>query len=120
METFMRLKRNNDSLVLDLIGNGINSIEFDIHLRSINALKNFDKLYINFAYLSSVNNETINKLKKLNNVLKDKIVALINVTPMQNTIFNLFGIDKIFQIYMNKLDAIEGKKPIVNRNFRIV
>ena len=116
----MRLKRNNDSLVLDLIGDGINGVEFDIHLRSIKALKKFDKLYINFAYLSTVNNETINKLKKLNNVLKDKFVALINVNPMQNAIFNLFNIDKMFQIYMNKFDAMEGKKPIVNRKFRLI
>ena len=120
METFMRLKRNNDALMLDLIGDGINSVEFDIHLRSIKALKDFRKLYVNIAYLTTINNEVLRKFRKMKSVLKDKAVSFINVNPMQNAILNLFGIDKMFQIYMSKLDAIEGKKPVVNRKFRVV
>ena len=52
--------------------------------------------------------------------LRDKKISFINVNPLQNAVFNLFNIDKVFQIYMNKSDAFEGKKPVVKRKFRIV
>ena len=120
METFMRLKRSEDTLMLDLIGDGINSVEFDIHLRSIKALKKYSKLYVNIAYLESINNEVLCEFRKMKTVLNDKIVFFINVNPLQNAILNLFGIDKMFQIYMNKFDAQEAKKPVVNRRFRVV
>ena len=64
--------------------------------------------------------DTINRFLKMNMCLKDKIISFINVNPMQNVILNMFNIDKIFQIYMNKADAFEGKKPVINRKFRIV
>ncbi len=120
MDTFMRLKRNNDALMLDLIGDGINSIEFDVHLRSIKALKKFSKLFVNIANLTIMDNDVLNEFLKMKSVLTDKTVCFINVNPTQNAILNLFGIDKMFQIYMNKRDAVEAKKPIINRKFRIV
>ncbi len=116
----MRLRRSNDSLILDLIGDDINIVEFDVHLRSIKNLKKFRNLYVNIENLSDISNDTISRFLKMNMCLKDKIVSFINVNPMQNVILNMFNIDKIFQIYMNKADAFEGKKPVVNRKFRIV
>lgn len=116
----MRLKKDNGALILDLIGNGINSIEFDIHMRSIKALRSFSEIYINIAHLTSINNDVLNEFRKMKTVLKDRMVSFVNVNPMQNAILNLFGIDKLFQIYMNKQDAIDGKKPVVNRKFRVV
>lgn len=120
MESFMRLKRSNNSLILDLIGEEINPVEFDVHLRSIKALKNFQKLYVNIEYLADINNDMINKFLKMNAYLRDKIISFINVNPLQNAVLNMFNLDKKFQIYMNKADALEGKKPVVNRKFRVV
>lgn len=120
MDSYMRLKRNDDALMLDLIGNAINTVEFDIHLKSIKKLDNFQKLYINIAHLTEINNDTIAKFHKMNNYLNEKIIAFINVNPMQNCILNLFNLDKIFQIYMNQFDAIEAKNPVINRKFKVI
>ena len=120
MESFMRLKRLNNKLVLDLIGDGINQAEFDIHLKSIAALKKFSGLYINIANLENIDNGVISKFIKMRNILSEKEISLINVNPFQNTILNIFQIDKIFQIYINREDAFIGKKPVVNRRFRVV
>lgn len=120
MGSFMRLKRSHNSLILDLIGEEINTVEFDVHLRSIKMLKNFRNLYINIEHLSDISNDTIGKFLKMNAFLKDKNISFINVKPLQNAVFNLFNIDKKFQIYLNQEDAFEGKKPVVNRKFRVV
>lgn len=120
MDSFLRLKKNNDTLVLDIFGDEINSLEFDIHLRSIKTMRKFKKMLVNLEYLSDINNESINKFLKMRAFLSDKIISFINVKPMQNVILNLFGMDKIFQIYITKADAQEGKNPVVNRNFKVV
>ena len=120
MKNFMRLRRLDDVLVWDLIGDGINSVEFDIHLRSVKAIKNIKKLYINIMHLSEINNDTLIKFRKMKSVLAEKVISFVNVNPIQNCILNMFEIDKIFQIYMNKMDAKEAKKPVVNRRFRVV
>ena len=57
MENSLRLKRVENSLILDLFSANINSIEFDLHLKNIRKYKNFDKLYINIEQLSEINNE---------------------------------------------------------------
>lgn len=120
MENSLRLKRIGNSLMLDLIGDEINTIEFDIHLTYIKKIKNFDKLFINMANLGDISNDMLNKFRKMRAVLKDKHVCFINISAMQNSILNLFEIDKLFQLYMSKTDAIEGKRPIINRKFKIV
>ena len=120
MDNLIRLKQQNNILILDLIGDNIDTIEFDFTLRSIKRLKHFNNLYINIGNLSNINNEIINKFLKMHAFLKNMQICFINVNAINNSILNLFGLDKFFQIYMNKQDAIEGKKPIVNRKFRIV
>ena len=120
MDNLIRLKSMDNTLILDLIGDEINQIEFDFTIRSIKKLKNFSKLYINIANLSEINNEMINKFRKMHAFLKDKNICFINVNAINNSILNIFGIDKLFQIYLSKNDAIEAKKPVVNRKFRVV
>ena len=120
MENFMRLRRNKDSLTLDLIGAGINTVEFDIHMKLIKSLNDFQNLFINIKDFGYIDNDVINKFKKMKTVLRDKNICFYNVDPINNSILNLFGIDKLFQFYINKQDAIEGKNPIVNRKFSIV
>ncbi len=116
----MRLRRIGKSLMLDLIGDNINTLEFDINIASIKKLKNFNKLYVNIANLYEINNDTINKFKKMRMLLKSRNICFINVNAFNNSILNIFEIDKMFQIYMSKSDAIEGKRPIINRKFKIV
>ena len=120
MENSLQLRRIGESLMLDLIGNGIDTVEFDIYLSNIKRYKNFQKLYVNIANLYEINNDTVDKFKKMRSVLKDKHVCIINVNALNNCILNLFEIDKMFQLYMNKFDAFEGKRPIVNRKFKVV
>ena len=120
MENSIRLRRLNNSLMLDLIGDDINTIEFDIHLASIKKLKKFQKLYINIENLNNIDNNIIGMFKKMKAVLKEKHVCFVNVNAINNSILNLFEIDKLFQLYMNKHDAFEGKKPIINRNFKVL
>ena len=120
MENSVRLRRVDNSLFLDLIGESVSTVEFDIHLNYIKKLKNYKKIFINIAYLDNLDNEILNKFRKMHALLKDRHVCFINVNPMQNSILNLFSIDKMFQLYMNKMDAIDGRKPIVNRQFRVV
>ena len=119
MENSLRLRRVDNLLVLDLIGK-VNAIEFDIHLKLIKKLKGFDKLFINIAYLENIDNELLSKFRKMRTALKDMPICFINVDVMQNSILNLFEIDKMFQLYMTKSDALEGKRPIVNRQFKLV
>ena len=120
MENSIRLKRVDENLILDLIGNKINTLEFDLNIKHINSFKNFKKLFINIANLSEINNDTINKFYKLKNAVKDKNISFINVNAMNNCVLNLFKIDKSFQLYMTMQDAIEARKPIINRQFKIV
>ena len=120
MESFMRLKKLSNRLVLDLIGDDINQTEFDVHLKSIKGLKRFKELYVNIANLENINNSVISKFIKMRTSLSDKEISFINVNPVQNALLNIFQIDKMFQIYMNKADAFAGKKPVINRKFRIV
>lgn len=120
MENSVRLRRLNNSLMLDLIGDSVNPIEFDIYLANIKRIKNCEKLYVNLANLHEINNDVLSMFKKMHMTLKNKKICLINVSAMNNTILNLFEIDKMFQLYMNKYDAIEGKRPIINRKFKIV
>ena len=120
MENSIRLKCQNESLILDLIGTNIDDHEFDLHLREIKRLKKFDKLYVNIANLYEIDNDTLNKFYKMYFYLKDKQICFINVNAMNNCILNLFNIDKIFQLYLNKQDAFEAKRPIINRKFKLV
>ena len=119
MESSLRLRRINKLLILDLIGN-VNMIEFDIHINRIKKLKGIDKLFVNIANLENIDNELLRKFRKMRTVLKDMPVCFINVDAIQNSILNLFEIDKMFQLYMTKADALEGKKPIINRRFKLV
>ncbi len=116
----MRLKRSGDTIIWDIIGNNIDAVEFDINLKYLKKLKNFKSIYINIAHLENINNSTLNKFYKLHAFLQDRHVCIINVNATQNAILNLFKVDKIFQLYMSKQDAIEGKRPIINRKFKLV
>lgn len=120
MENSVRLKRVGETLILDLIGNEINTVEFDLNLKSIKRYKNFKKLYVNIAYLENISNETVNKFHKLRTYLKDKNICFINVNATNNCILNIFKIDKMFQLYLTKQDANEGHNPIINRQFKVV
>lgn len=120
MDNSLRLRKKENSLILDLIGDKVNPIEFDVYLAHMKKLKEFEKIYINIANLGSIDNELLNKFHKMRIFLKDRHVCFINVNVMQNSVLNLFGIDKLFQLYMNKADAVEGRKPIINRKFKIV
>lgn len=120
MENSIRLKRVGENLILDMLGEEINPLEFDLNLKHINSLKNFKKLFINIANLSEINNDTIKKFYKLKSSIKNKNISFINVNAMHNCILNLFKIDKTFQLYMTMQDAIEARKPIINRQFKIV
>ncbi len=120
MENSLRLRRLNNSLMLDLIGDEIDTVEFDMFLSSIKRIKDVQKLYVNIANLCDIDNDTINKFRKMHAFLKNKHVCFVNVSAINNSILNLFGIDKLFQIYMTKLDAIEAKRPVINRKFKLV
>jgi len=120
MENSVRLKKADKILILDLIGNEIDTVKFDLHIKNIKKYKHFKTLYVNLANLAEINNDTLQKLYKMKRILHDRNIALINVSAMQNCIFNIFNIDKIFQLYITKQDAIEGEKPIINRKFKIV
>ncbi len=120
MENSLRLRRFKKSLMLDIIGDGINTVEFNAFLASIKRVKDFQKLYVNIANLYDIDNDTLNKFRKMHAVLRDKHVCFINVSAINNSILNLFEIDKLFQIYLSKYDAIEGKRPVINRKFKLV
>ena len=120
MENSLRLKRVGENLILDLLGQEINTLEFDLNIKYINKFKSFKKLFVNISNLSEINNDTINKFYKLKSLVKNKNICFINVNVMHNCILNLFKIDKNFQLYMSLQDAIEARKPIINRQFKIV
>jgi len=120
MENSVRLKKANKILILDLIGNEIDTVKFDLHMKNIKKYKNFKNLYVNLANLGEINNDTLQKFYKMKRILHDKNICFINVSAMQNCIFNIFKIDKMFQLYITKQDAIEGSNPIINRQFKIV
>ena len=116
----IRLKQTEDIITVDFIGNGIDSEEFHSLLKGIKGFKNSHKIFVNIANLYEISNDTLEKFREMRKQLKDEQIFFINVSAMNNMILNLFNIDKLFQLYMNKQDAVEGIRPVINRNFRVV
>jgi len=116
----IRLKETEDIITVDFIGDGIDSEEFNSFLTGMKEFKNSHKIYVNIANLYEINNDTLAKFREMRRELKDEQIFFINVSAMNNMILNLFNIDKLFQLYLNKQDAVEGIRPVINRNFRVV
>ena len=81
MENSLRLRRIDNTLILDLIGD-VDAIEFDVHLTYIKKLK-YEKLFVNIANLDNITNDLLTKFKKMKAVLKNRHVCFINVDAMQ-------------------------------------
>ena len=116
----IKFKQTEDIITVDFIGNGIDSAEFSSLLKGIKRVKNSHKIFVNIANLYEISNDTLEKFREMRKELKDEQIFFINVSAMNNMILNLFNIDKLFQLYMNKQDAVEGIRPVINRNFRVV
>ena len=120
MKNIIKTKKTEDTLTVDFIGNDIEQKEFDSLLKGIKKLNNSHKIYVNIANLYEISNATLKKFREMRTTLKDEQICFINVSAMNNMVLNLFNIDKLFQLYINKQDAVEGTRPVINRNFKVV
>lgn len=83
--------------------------------------KNIEKESRNIAVdLQYVQDCTIDFINIIKQIAKEKEIGIFNIPSDIFTLFNIMGIDKISNLFVNELDFIENQRQLINRNFSII
>ena len=108
---------NESVIILHFEKKDLNVIDIGRLCRSLRISAKTNRVGLNLNELKHLSNSFLNFLKEL---AKSKQVAIFNVSSSNIALLNITKYNRFVSIFMNKIDFLENKNPLVIRKFSIV
>ena len=119
----MNTIETTDYAVLEIDNSSFNSEKINQIDSAINNLLNqkIKKIFFDFSRVNSINNDFFHNMKKIYNKFSNMgKFDLFNLSPDVHMMVYIMGIDKYYQVYNSRYDAINQHNPLVKRRFEVI
>lgn len=120
MTSSFLLRMNNTNLILDFLAPYVHEDDLSYLKSNLPHLKKFKNFILNMNKVSEINNNILSEFETLKDDLPFEKISFYGLSPILNTVFYRFNLDKKYQIYMSEEDAINDKNPIIKRRLKVV